>query len=71
MRKNKKKIAVSSIMFSGALVLSAGGAWAQSSVSEPPRAGQSGSTVGSGSSANLLVAACPIRWIRPSNTRRG
>ena len=45
--RNKRKIAVSSFMFSSALVLGAGVAWPQ--LSEPSRAGQSGSAVGSGS----------------------
>jgi peptidoglycan hydrolase-like protein with peptidoglycan-binding domain len=48
MRKNK--LAVSSLMFSGALIFGTGAAWPQSSGSDQPRAGQSGSSVGSGSS---------------------
>ena len=71
MRKNKKKIAVSSIMFSGALVLSAGGAWAQSSVSEPPRAGQSGSAVGSGSSASGQMSQDQIKQIQQALKDKG
>ena len=71
MRKNKKKIAVSSIMFSGALVLSAGGAWAQSSVSEPPRAGQSGSAVGSGSSASGEMSQDQIKQIQQALKDKG
>ena len=50
MRKNK--LAVSSLMFSGALVLGTGVAWPQSTGSDQPRSGQSGS-VGSGSSSSM------------------
>ena len=50
MRKNK--LAVSSLMFSGALVLGRGVAWPQSTGSDQPRSGQSGS-VGSGSSSSM------------------
>ena len=48
MRKNK--LAVSSLMFSGALVLGTSVAWPQSTGSDQPRSGQSGS-IGSGSSS--------------------
>ena len=50
MRKNK--LAVSSLMFSGALVLGTSVAWPQSTGSDQPRSGQSGS-VGSGSSSSM------------------
>jgi peptidoglycan hydrolase-like protein with peptidoglycan-binding domain len=50
MRKNK--LAVSSLMFSGAMVLGTSVAWPQSTGSDQPRSGQSGS-IGSGSSSSM------------------
>ena len=68
MRKNIRTIAVSSFIFSSALVLGAGVAWPQSTGSETPR---SGSSVGSGSGVSGQMSSDQIKKIQQALKDKG